>query len=99
VLDLGRTQHTCSDAQRAAVYARDRACRRCGASLALCEVHHIIEWEHGGPTDLCNLIALCWPCHRELHLAGWNITLHPDASVTLTLRDGRTLTRPPPRRP
>jgi hypothetical protein len=33
------------------------------------EVHHIIHWEHDGPTDTWNLIALC-PHHHRLHHKG-----------------------------
>ncbi|NND74773.1 MAG: HNH endonuclease, partial [Ilumatobacter sp.] len=33
------------------------------------EVHHIIHWLDGGPTDTWNLVALC-PHHHRLHHHG-----------------------------
>lgn len=30
------------------------------------EMHHIKEWEHGGMTDLDNLIPLCSSCHSQV---------------------------------
>ena len=36
--------------------------------------HHIIHWEHGGPTELDNLISLCHFHHHSVHEGGWNIT-------------------------
>ncbi|HEX3258626.1 MAG TPA: HNH endonuclease signature motif containing protein, partial [Pseudonocardia sp.] len=38
-------------------------------------VHHILAWEHGGPTALTNLVMLCRVCHRLVHHAGWDVRL------------------------
>ena len=38
------------------------------------QVHHIVHWSQGGPTDLDNLILLCGFHHRYLHEHGWHIT-------------------------
>ena len=52
-------------AQRIAPAARDRACAGCGAANSFCQPHHIIHWEHGGPTDIDNLCLLCGDCHHK----------------------------------
>jgi hypothetical protein len=64
-LDLGRRTPLVSAAQRRAVILRDRSCRfpGCDRPPVWCDAHHIVHWEDGGPTDLCNLILLCRPPH------------------------------------
>jgi len=69
VLDLGRRARTVSAAQRRAVVLRDEHCRHpgCRAPAAWCDVHHLVEWEHGGATDLANLVLLCRRHHVVVH--------------------------------
>ena len=64
---LGTATRTPNAAQRLAIAVRDKGCVRCGAPVHLADIHHIVEWEHGGPTDIDNLQALCGPCHRQHH--------------------------------
>ena len=64
---LGTSTRTPNAAQRLAIAVRDKGCVRCGAPMHLADIHHIIEWENGGPTDIDNLQALCGPCHRQHH--------------------------------
>lgn len=47
-------------ALRRALQLRDRTCRvpGCGRRATNCEPDHVIEWRHGGPTDLDNLSTL-----------------------------------------
>jgi hypothetical protein len=45
------------------------------------QVHHIIPWAVGGPTDLDNLILLCGIHHRFVHEHHWQITGPPDKPV------------------
>jgi hypothetical protein len=33
-------------------------------------VHHLLEWEHGGTTDLSNLVLLCRRHHVAVHEGG-----------------------------
>ena len=66
-LYLGRTQRAPSQAQRLALYARDQACVDCGLAAQACDIHHILPWEHGGPTNIDNLVLLCPTCHRKTH--------------------------------
>ena len=64
---LGRSRRLASVAQHLAVAVRDRGCVDCGAPMHRCEIHHVQEWENGGPTDIDNLAALCGPHHRQHH--------------------------------
>ena len=69
VLDLGRRARTVSAAQRRAVVLRDEHCVHpgCRAPADWCDVHHLVEWEHGGVTDLANLVLLCRRHHVVVH--------------------------------
>lgn len=83
-LDLGRVVRIATEAQYRALVARDGGCavRGCDRPASWCTPHHIIPWQHGGPTDLANLLLLCEGHHHALH----------DREQHLPLRDGRTLT-------
>lgn len=69
VLALGRTQRLFSRAQHRALAIRDRGCRvpGCGMPVAWTEAHHILWWQHGGPTDIDNGILVCSYHHHEIH--------------------------------
>jgi len=69
VLNLGRESRTVSAAQRRAVTVRDRHCQHpgCAAPARWCDVHHLVEWEHGGVTDMANLVLLCRRHHVAVH--------------------------------
>jgi Domain of unknown function (DUF222)/HNH endonuclease len=77
-LDVGRARRTVPDGMRRAVTARDRGCAYpgCDRPPAWCEVHHIVEWQHGGPTAISNLVMLCRLHHRLLHHPGWTVRIH-----------------------
>jgi hypothetical protein len=75
-LDLGRHRRHPTAALRRAVMRRDGGCCRfpgCTRRHRL-NVHHIVFWEHGGRTDLDNLIALCPAHHGAIHRRGWTLT-------------------------
>jgi hypothetical protein len=71
VLDVGRATRTCTPAQWKALVARDRHCRHPGCKMPpeRCDAHHVQYWEHGGNTDLANLVLLCRHHHRQRHRA------------------------------
>ena len=64
----------------------------CDRSLWL-QVHHIVHWEDGGPTDSHNLICICSKHHRLHHDGGLGITGNADApgGLTFTNRHGLVL--------
>ena len=69
VLQLGVTRRLFSRAQRRALAVRDGGCvwPQCTAPPNRCEAHHVIWWEHGGPTDIDNGALLCSAHHHLLH--------------------------------
>lgn len=70
VLSFGRSRRLATVLQRLAVIVRDGgkcAINGCQASHDRCDVHHVIEFEHGGRTDLANLALLCAAHHSYLH--------------------------------
>jgi hypothetical protein len=101
-VSVGRSQRVVPERTRQAVVRRDRACRMpwCSRRDGL-EIHHVVHWEDGGPTDTSNLIAACRHCHRRHHRGEFHI--HGDADdpdgLSFTDRRGRPITRPEPRPP
>ena len=63
----GRTRKAVTRAQKLALYRRDRGCIGCGIRPQACDAHHILPWEHNGPTDITNLVLLCPKCHTKVH--------------------------------
>jgi len=76
-LDVGRSTRVIPDGLRRAVTARDRGCAHpgCDRMPSWCEIHHIWEGEHGGPTELGNLVSLCKVHHRLIHHSGWVVRI------------------------
>ena len=64
---MGRSIRLANTHQHLAIAVRDGGCVVCAAPMHRCEIHHIREWENGGPTDIDNLTALCGPHHRAHH--------------------------------
>jgi hypothetical protein len=106
-LDLGRRIRWATDAQRRATRRRDGGCvfPGCEARVTWCDVHHCIHDEHGGTTDLCNLVSLCRHHHGVVHRAGWSVLLDGDGWAVFTSpsqhrfwgqRHGRRRRGPPP---
>lgn len=73
---------------RAALIARDGGCRFPGCSMPpqWTDAHHLIP---GRGRTIDDVALHCRRHHRTVHRHGWTIVLHPDASMTYTLR-GRT---------
>ncbi len=97
-LDLGRSTRLANRAQRRALRALYTTCAipGCGTHFNRCVIHHVTWWEHGGFTDLANLIPLCVLHHHKIHDQNWQITLTADRTLTVTLPDGRIMTTGPP---
>lgn len=51
------------------IYKRDGyKCRICGAAEFGLNIHHISPVKLGGSNDTNNLITLCLPCHKFMHV-------------------------------
>ncbi len=89
-INVGRTRRHANRAQRRALRAIYRTCAFAGCDVAFdrCEIHHIDFFEHGGTTDLHNLLPLCARHHHLVHEGGWTLQLAPDRTLTVTRCDG-----------
>jgi hypothetical protein len=79
VWEEGRRFRTVPPRMRRALEIRDRHCAfpGCRIGIGWCEAHHIHEWEHGGETNLDNLVLLCSRHHHVVHEGGWTIVKNP----------------------
>ncbi|WNV77378.1 HNH endonuclease signature motif containing protein [Geodermatophilus sp. DSM 44513] len=68
-LDHGRDVRLFPAHVRRAAEVRDGGCvfAGCGAPTWWCDVHHLIAWIDGGPTDLDNAALLCERHHTKVH--------------------------------
>ena len=108
-LNVGTSERTATRVQRRALAAIHKTCAHpdCTVSVNHCQFHHIIPWEHNGPTDLDNVVPLCSKHHHLVHEGMWTIRLKPDRSIVWTQPNGdiyfdghttdRIPTRPPDR--
>ena len=85
---VGRTQRIVPDRTRRIVERRDRGCRVPGCTAErFVEIHHIIHWLNGGPTDTWNLVSLCPQHHRMHHQGRLGITGDADHEHGLAFTD------------
>jgi hypothetical protein len=77
VLAYGRGRRLASRGQRLALAARDGGCSfpDCDRPAAWTEVHHVIQWNRDGPTDLDNMCLVCRYHHREFERRGWQVQM------------------------
>ena len=88
VIDVGRAKRVISGPQRKALTVRDRGCiwPGCDRPASWTSGHHLVHWIRGGPTDLPNLVLLCYRHHWMAHEGDWQI---------VRTDDGQILTIPP----
>ena len=77
VLAMGRTVRLATPAQKDALIARDLGCviPGCAVPGEHCQVHHVIPWAAGGPTDVQNMCLLCARHHTEVGQRTWDIEM------------------------
>jgi HNH endonuclease/Domain of unknown function (DUF222) len=87
-VSVGRSLRIVPERTRRVVLHRDVQCRNplCGRRHGL-EVHHIVHWADGGPTDTANLVVLCRRCHRDHHLGRLHLTGNADETDGVVFRD------------
>jgi hypothetical protein len=88
VIDVGRSKRVITPAQSRALKARDKGCRfpGCDRPATWTSGHHLVHWIRGGPTDLPNLVLLCYRHHWMVHDGRWQL---------IKADDGRILAIPP----
>jgi uncharacterized protein DUF222/HNH endonuclease len=81
---------------------RDAECRFPGCGYRrFTQAHHIRWWEHGGRTDLDNLLLVCTFHHKLVHEHGWTVRRETHGTVRWFHPDGtpyRAGPAPPPER-
>jgi Domain of unknown function (DUF222)/HNH endonuclease len=97
-LGVGRASRTVPHWLARQVRHRDHACRFPGCTRTrFTQNHHIDFWvAHEGPTDLNNLVLLCWHHHRLVHEGGWRVRGDPAGHLEFLRPDGRVLQTGPP---
>jgi hypothetical protein len=87
-IGVGRSLRIVPDRTRRLVEHRDKKCRVpwCHNDRWL-EVHHIVHWIDGGPTETWNLAGLCPACHRQHHLGLLGIAGNADDPNGLVFTD------------
>ncbi len=80
-LGIGETSQAVPRWLRRALMFRDGGCTFPGChTRAYLRAHHIWHWEHGGPTELWNLVLVCHFHHKLVHEFRWKVQL--DGSLT-----------------
>ena len=74
-VDVGRATRAVSAAQWRALKAKHKTCAGpgCDRPINWTSPHHIEFWAHGGPSDLPNLVPLCYYHHHLVHEGGWQV--------------------------
>jgi len=67
----GHAKRLATKAQMNALRARYGACGGCGADMWISQGHHIRPVLRGGPTNIDNMMLVCWACHQKIHHHGW----------------------------
>jgi len=100
VIAEGCAARTANRKQRRALRAMYRTCAHpdCSRPFTECEMHHVIHWEHGGPTKVANLAPLCFEHHHLVHEDGWYLTIDDQRTLRWYRPDG-TLERTAPLQP
>ncbi len=100
-LALGRSTRLASRGQRRVLEALHTTCAipNCEVPITRCEAHHLLEWDHGGRTDIDNLVPVCSHHHHRIHADGWRLALGNDRLLTVTRPDGTAVAAHPDRLP
>ena len=67
----------------------------CDVPFDRCHIHHVQPWDHGGGTDLDNLVPVCHRHHHQIHDQRWTLTIDEPEHPALV----PTRRHPPPRNP
>jgi hypothetical protein len=97
IVNVGRAERYATDTQYKALVVRDGGCRWPGCRLpaAWCDIDHLHAWEHGGTTDLDNLVMWCRHHHTLKHTPGVTVTGSVGDDLAVHLPDGTLVHCPP----
>lgn len=90
-VSIGRSSRVIPERLRRVVLHRDHGCCQvpgCTATRGL-DLHHIVHWSHGGPTDSANLITVCSRHHRLHHKRRLGIVGNADDPSSLEFTNHR----------
>ena len=93
----GHSKRVATKAQMNALRARYGACGGCGVDMWICQGHHVEAVSQGGPTNIDNMMLLCWACHQKVHLHGWREV--PDGRGLYTIEPPERIRHGPARAP
>jgi hypothetical protein len=91
-LDIGRLTRVVPTGLRRAIILRDGRCRfpGCDRPPRWCDVHHLVAWADGGPTNLTNCALLCGFHHALVHEGRWTVQLDADTNIMRAWRPDGT---------
>ena len=93
----GHAKRLATKAQMNALRARYGACGGCGADMWICQGHHVRPVLRGGPTNIDNMMLVCWACHQKIHHHGWREV--PDGRGLYTIVPPERIRHGPARAP
>ena len=78
IVRIGTEERVFNRHQRRAISLRDGGCAipGCTVPAAWCEIHHVTDHAHGGPTHTSNGVLLCWYHHRFIDTGPWRIRMN-----------------------
>jgi hypothetical protein len=94
VLNLGLEVRGFTKRQRRAIALRDGGTcliPGCQVPAQWCEVHHVVPYTDGGPTDVCNGVLLCFFHHHEIDSGPWRIRMRNGTPEVRYAHGGRVL--------
>ena len=95
VVGVGRITRSVPYWLQRLIRQRDAGCRFPGCRRTYwTQIHHMVHWAHGGPTDIDNLVTLCGHHHRRLHDDGWKVSGDPSGQLDWRLPGGHPLLYP-----
>ena len=83
VIDVGRSKRVITPAQSKALKVRDKGCRfpGCDRPATWTSGHHLVHWIRGGPSDMPNLVLLCYRHHWMVHEGKWQLVKTDDDQI------------------
>jgi hypothetical protein len=95
-IGIGRTSRQIPPWLAREIRHRDGGCRWVGCNRkGWINIHHLVHWARGGPTDMDNLVTLCGVHHRLVHEGKWTISGDPNRELTFIDPNGRVFAQGP----